>query len=687
MTTLASSQTVLNIEGESGIVRHKFEKFTVGSLLGLVAQHVDAGFSYQSESMADAEIGLIGEQNIAAEDLLVWARSTLFVLDMTLTELGSAKTRIYHLARRSDRALVPERAKVIRPDQIEAHRFEEGRLLAVTFPLQFLSPGEARRALSAFRRERPSMQIEGPDSSSILVIDFAPALWHVHQLLRSLDRASSQGERHIGTLSLLHHDASALGDILGELFAPAENSSASRPPPRVVGDARTNSIVVIGSQAEVQVILETVAILDLGARHPDNRLRVYLIEYGNAVSLAEELTVAFGGSISGRSSRRSADREAPPSGRQEDERDSRGRSDRPGTSVVPGRMENPGEDLPRIVTVADRNALIVSATDRQHDNIKALLLKLDQPLVPIHVDVFVTEINRDDIDSFGVELAKVDTTGSLGYLLTTAFGLSSTTTTSANGSIQRMPILSGNGLLAGIVASSVGVPLLLRALEETTKSKLLTSFSALCNEEQTATIASGQQVATVETLRQVRRDGEPGMGFTPIGGDDISEVDRFRGYEDATISLEVTPGRYTGEHLTIALNLTLQNFSGPQVDLRAPPARTQKSFGTEVTLVPDQLLFIGELHSRALNETVSGIPFLSDLPLIGNFMKRRDHASNDRMIAIFLKARPLLLEPALKESVPDGFIEPPRGESSETAGATSSRVGFGELQGSARENR
>lgn len=75
------------------------------------------------------------------------------------------------------------------------------------------------------------------------------------------DAAGGLGERDVIVLPLQNAKADELAYVLRELFEP-EYSDGNPVPPRIVADARTNSLVVLGTKRERERVAALVESLD-----------------------------------------------------------------------------------------------------------------------------------------------------------------------------------------------------------------------------------------------------------------------------------------------------------------------------------------------------------------------------------------------------------------------------------------
>jgi type II secretory pathway component GspD/PulD (secretin) len=202
----------------------------------------------------------------------------------------------------------------------------------------------------------------------------------------------------------------------------------------------------------------------------------------------------------------------------------------------------------------------------------------------------------------------------------TSFGLSSIIDTDGDG-IQdtRTPNIT-NGVTAGFLSGdNVNLPVLLAAVSQLDESNVLNVPSVLVNNNRTA---------TVKTL-----DEQPTTTITATGGVSGQTQENFDHYEEAGITLTITPSISAANYLRLDINLIVSTFAG-SFQGAIPPPRITRELTTTVNVPDGDTMVIGGIITDNTTHTRRGVPWLSDVPLLG-MLFRRDSDTADRTTLYF----------------------------------------------------
>jgi len=364
-------------------------------------------------------------------------------------------------------------------------------------------------------------------------------------------------------------------------------------------DSRTNSVVVSGPPETLTIIAQVVKELDENPEQ-ERRIFVYALKNGSAENLKEILNNLFSemqalnqaGSTTGQQfqgQQRGAQQAAP----------SAQSSDSSGSS------NDLSEDT-YLEADTTTNSLLVLTSSKNYELLKPILDELDKPIGQVLIKVLFAEITHNDSVDLGTEFSAWNLRGNQADVnnvdVLTTFGRPTT------------------GLQASLLDK--GLDLTIHALQETGKLNILSRPYILTSNNETATITVGSQVpfATGETTSQV-------------GTQTTTE------YRDIGIILEVTPSinpdglvnmtvrpeisTTTGESISISENLSLPVFS----------TRTSE---TKVAIRDGQTIVIGGLMQDETRDTISKVPLLGDLPLVGGLFRRTITGKDKTELLIFL---------------------------------------------------
>jgi type II secretory pathway component GspD/PulD (secretin) len=286
------------------------------------------------------------------------------------------------------------------------------------------------------------------------------------------------------------------------------------------------------------------------------------------------------------------------------------------------------------ISVDDSGNLVIIGDDATIAEIKKVVANLDRPQPQVLIKVVFLEVQHNNASDIGVEGAFGKNIGnSMTGAVANVFGANGLNAVTTNfypvGPAQAVPGLtpiSGSG--AGIYQLlGSDFQATLRAIAQAGKAQLLSRPSILARDRQPATIQVGQNVPLITSVNYNNFGTQQnGISYTPIG-----------------IILRVTP-YITGDGMvqmiiapeTSALN---QNVSVPiAAGVNAPAIDIRKA--DTVAITPDgQTVVIGGLMASDKGSTESKVPFLGDIPLIGNLFKRKTNSSAKTELLIFLTPR------------------------------------------------
>jgi type IV pilus assembly protein PilQ len=161
----------------------------------------------------------------------------------------------------------------------------------------------------------------------------------------------------------------------------------------------------------------------------------------------------------------------------------------------------------------------------------------------------------------------------------------------------------------------------LQLLESESKVRIVSSPKIITQNKKAATISNSDQTSFQTTTVS--------NGVTTAGFENVA----------ANLNLTVTPQVTNEGSIAMQVNLTKSGF-GARLTNTAPPNQTTRTITTNVLVDNGSTIVIGGLYSTESSESVSGIPFLKDLPLIGWLFRTPYNPTNKRNeLIIFLTPR------------------------------------------------
>lgn len=265
--------------------------------------------------------------------------------------------------------------------------------------------------------------------------------------------------------------------------------------------------------------------------------------------------------------------------------------------------------------------LIVVTDDKTLLEIKKVVSGLDRPSPQVLIKVIFLEATYNNSSDIGF---------SGGYTHDTKLqGVSGVV-----GSGVGLPTID---TLAKAVGSGAGIYSILgsdfqatlTALAKAGKTEVLSRPSILARNNQSATISLGQQVPLITNTR-----------FDNFGNQ-INTIS----YQSVGVNLSVTPYISSDGNVEMVVTPEISSLadqsqwinisSGSNSLVKAPVINSRTA--TTTVVVPDgQTVVIGGLMENTKTDSETKVPFLGDIPLLGNLFKRKEKGNVKRELMIFL---------------------------------------------------
>ena len=438
----------------------------------------------------------------------------------------------------------------------------------------------------------------------------------------------------------------ALRQQLGLALANADDASSSLVPLKFSVDARTNSIIAVGSADAMRVVEAILLRLDesnLRAR----KIEVVRLNNAPALQIATAITQFF-----------------------QQQRDL--------TQNDPNLVSNVEQLEREVIVIPDTvsNNLLVSSTPRYMPEVKAMIQKLDSEPRQVVIQALIVEVQLNNTDEFGIELGVQSPVLFQRSLLQPPVTITSTTYTSVgNPSQTNQVVLSQEGVpgfnfnnpalpLGNNVSSSPGyvggqalsnyslgransdlgygglvlsagsqsVNALLRALAANRKIQILSRPQIRALDSQPAEVFVGRTIPTVQSFQTNATTGV------------ISPILQQR---ETGIGMQVTPRINQEGNIVINLYAYRSQLSKDTVnvttDSRGQPVGqpiTDLSNVRSTVLVPsNSTIVIGGMISSRDETFTRKAPLLGDIPVLGHLFRYDSRSSIRSELLIFLTPR------------------------------------------------
>ena len=290
------------------------------------------------------------------------------------------------------------------------------------------------------------------------------------------------------------------------------------------------------------------------------------------------------------------------------------------------------------VTIDERtNVLIVKDTQDALARAEGLVRNLDTETPGVLIESRIVEANSNFTQALGVQWG-----GNFGFSPATGNGLPVSfpnvmTGTGASGQTPNQgnqstpnyavnlpaPIGQGSGGGIGLVFGSANgafnLNLRLTALERKGMLKTISAPKVATLDNKEATISQGQSIP-----------------FSQVSASGVNTT-----FVEALLELKVTPHVTADGSILMKIKATNNKPDPSLTGANGQPSITKRQAETTVLVKDGDTTVIGGIYTRTTASTVSSVPFLGDIPILGFFFKSKAESDDHTELLIFITPRVL----------------------------------------------
>ena len=271
----------------------------------------------------------------------------------------------------------------------------------------------------------------------------------------------------------------------------------------------------------------------------------------------------------------------------------------------------------QVVVDASRNGLIFRGSADEWARLLPLIKEMDKPARQVMVEVTIAEVTLDKNDQFGVNWqAGKWTVGTLS---------SSTPTTGTTGTTPTGTTSGGGGLtyLLDVAGQNRAQ---LQALAASSRVSILSTPRILVTSGSDASIDVGTQVPIITSQTTASQ--------TTLGTSNLLQSVEYR---NTGVLLTVKPTVLSNNR--VDLDISQEDSQAQPITSGSgvnSPSIFQRKIKTTLTLRDGGSVVLGGLVSNQVTTGNSGVPFLKDIPILGNLFKSssRDHQRTELVVII-----------------------------------------------------
>lgn len=452
-------------------------------------------------------------------------------------------------------------------------------------------------------------------ANALIITDYAANIGHLLDLLKEIDQPVSTD---VTIIHLKYASALDMAELVGQLMtkhAPGRATPKGGAGGATVGarttivpDLRTNSLLVRsdnpGRVAQVRKLIEK---LDVPAK-TDGNTRVIYLKNAEAKKLADILRgLLEAGSIRG--TRKSA----------------KGGRATVASAAAPKSLIQADEDT---------NSLIINASDAVYNNLRGVIDQLDARRAQVFVEALIVEIKTDQALELGFQWmgGRDAGEGSIGAIAN--YGSPSI----GSAAVDPIGALGGSsGLSLAYLGPEItladgriirGLGGLARALESQNQANILSTPTLLTLDNAEAKIVVGQNVPFL-----TGSFSNTGTSSTTGSVNPFQTIER----KDVGLTLEIKPQITEGGGVKMEIKSEVSSVNTSATGLAQDLITNKRTLETTVVIEDRSTVVLGGLIEDTADDTDTGVPILSRIPILGWFFKYQKKQKKKTNLMVFLK--------------------------------------------------
>lgn len=276
----------------------------------------------------------------------------------------------------------------------------------------------------------------------------------------------------------------------------------------------------------------------------------------------------------------------------------------------------------RIVADTRNNALLIYATADEYDLVKAALEKLDLVPLQVLIEATIAEVTLNDTLKYGLEWF---------------FDVGNQTITFNNANVRTSNPRPSNLIFTQVpglswLFATNDVRVVLNALTAITDVNVISSPTLLVLDNEPARLQVGDQVPIAIRSAQSVSDVD-----API----VNEIE----YRDTGVILDIIPRVNSSGLVVLDIIQEVSDVgatstaAGTTVTEGITPTISQRRIASTVAVNSGETIALGGLIRDTDTETVTGVPLLSDIPILGNLFKTTTDIKRRTELLVLLTPR------------------------------------------------
>ena len=456
-----------------------------------------------------------------------------------------------------------------------------------------------------------------PGNNSLVITDYADNLQRIGQIISSMDVANATD---VEVILLKHAIAQDISGIVLRLTDASGGAAAGQGQAdtsfktTIIPEPRANALIVrTANVARMNLVRSIVEKLDQpSSAQASGNIHVVYLKNADATKLAATLRSALAGSAAAAA---------------------------PATGAAGAAAVTTGGQIQADTAT---NSLIITASEPQFRQLRAVIAKLDERRAQILVESVIAEVSNDQAAEFGIQWQgalgnKGD--GTIG-VLGTNFGSGGSNIVNLASQRSGAAVAPSKGFNLGLTSNTNGVYVLgflARFLEQSGEGNVLSTPYLLTMDNEEAKIVIGQNVPFV--TGQFTNSTGAGGSVNPF-----QTIER----KDVGLTLRVKP--QISENGSVRLQIFQETSSVDAASRNSPSGliTNKRAIESNVMVENGGIVVLGGLIQDEYSGGQEKIPVVGDLPFFGNLFKTEQRNRKKTNLMVFL--RPVVVRDAVSSA-------------------------------------
>ncbi len=496
---------------------------------------------------------------------------------------------------------------------------DKERMIIQIVPLRYISVESMKKIISPLLTTNASF-IEIPETNNLMMIEMAYNVKRIIKVVQALD-IDKLASSDIQLYKLRNADSETMVKELEEIYTSMGYKEALGDSLSFLSLTRLNSVLVVNAFDKILPTIEFwINRLDQPVSEGEVSTFVYYVQNGDASALSGLLNGIFTGegttdTENGSSTGGTSTAEANISGATTATPASTTES-RPNLELTGGISDDIEGEI-TIIPDPDTNSLIIRTSPRNYPAILALINKLDLFPQQVLIEVLIVDLSIDESTAIGLDWAAKGTAGS-----TTVSG-------GANKALGTGETLLGAGIETATASFLPGGSFFIGDPE-----KVVAQLQVFASDSKANVLANPILVTSDNKAANISITDEIPINSTTLTTNTNQPVTSTTvEFRSVGIKLEITPKINSENYVNLKIN---QEISSRGADVGTTPSFNTRQVNTEVVLKDNQVLVMGGLMRTDSTDTISGVPFLKDLPLVGKLFGTESTTLKKTELMIFI---------------------------------------------------